>query len=361
MGHPSLHPSPRGTRRWRLRSPRLLYALATLREFRITLLLLAVLVCIGGALYAITPLEDHTLPGVMLSLYAAWMAMLAQPLYSPPNTWYLKLLCAIYPILGVLLIGEGVVRLALLMVSRRHGEKEWMRVMASTYRDHIVLCGLGHLGFRVLEQLVFAKVPVVAIEKDEKGRFVAPAKAFGIPVLICDMKDDQALLDAGIEYARAVIIATNDDMANLEVALDSRRFNPAIRVIMRLFDQQIAGKIADAMMVDAAFSASALAAPAVAAMSMDAKVTPSAVIDGVPHVTAELSVDAKSGFCGRSIDQIEEDFAVRILARVPVDAPVQSPPPHSATIAAGDRLVVHLAAAALAAFTAAGRASAVVI
>ena len=25
--------------------------------------------------------------------------------------------------------------------------------MASTYRDHVVLCGLGHLGLRVLEEL----------------------------------------------------------------------------------------------------------------------------------------------------------------------------------------------------------------
>ena len=28
-----------------------------------------------------------------------------------------------------------------------------MRVMASTYRDHVVLCGIGHLGIRVLEEL----------------------------------------------------------------------------------------------------------------------------------------------------------------------------------------------------------------
>src|SRR5215475_7714672 len=48
----------------------------------------------------------------------------------------------------------GVVRFALLMVSRRRGEKEWMLVKASTYRNHVVLCGLGHLGYRVLMQLV---------------------------------------------------------------------------------------------------------------------------------------------------------------------------------------------------------------
>ncbi|NJL18652.1 MAG: hypothetical protein HC938_17335 [Nitrospira sp.] len=42
-----------------------------------------------------------------------------------------------------------------------------------------------------------------------------------------------------------IVIATNDDMANLEVALDARRLNPKIRVLMRLYDQQIAAKIAE--------------------------------------------------------------------------------------------------------------------
>src|SRR6185436_18950844 len=127
-------------------------------------------------------------------------------------------------------------------------------------RDHVVLCGLGHLGFRVLEQLIASGIPVVVLEKDERGRALPAAKAMGAPILIRDMKEDQSLIDAGIRHARAVIIATNDDMANLEVALDSRRLNPAIRVVMRLFDQQIAQKISGALSIDVAFSSSALAA-----------------------------------------------------------------------------------------------------
>ena len=68
------------------------------------------------------------------------------------------------------------------------------------------------------------------------------------------------------ERARAIIVATNDDMANLEVAMDARRLNKNVRVLLRLFDQQIAQKIAGALAIDGAFSASALAAPIIAAM-----------------------------------------------------------------------------------------------
>ena len=87
-----------------------------------------------------------------------------------------------------------------------------------------------------------------------------------MPILIRDMKEDQALIDAGVAHARAIIIATNEDMANLEVALDARRLNPKIRILMRMFDQQIASKIKDAFAIDHAFSSAALAAPIVAEM-----------------------------------------------------------------------------------------------
>ncbi|MBW3575525.1 MAG: NAD-binding protein, partial [Actinobacteria bacterium] len=76
------------------------------------------------------------------------------------------------------------------------------------------------------------------------------------------------LIDAGVEHASAVIICTNDDTANLEVALDARRMNPRIRVVMRLFEQQLARKLSEVLNVDAAFSSSNLAAPVVAALAL---------------------------------------------------------------------------------------------
>lgn len=242
-----------------------LYAARMLGEFRGTLLALAAMVLFGGILFRLTPINGHS-PPLLQSFYASWMLLFAQGVL-PQDAWYLEVLGGTYPLFGFVLIGEGIVRLGMLMISRKEGEKEWMKVMASTYRDHIVLCGLGHLGFRVLGQLLAANIPVVAIEKDSGGRFLDEARRTGVPILVRDMKDDQALVDAGIEHARAIVIATNDDMANLEVALDSRRMNPKIRIIMRQFDQQIADKLREAKLIDEAFSSAALAAPAVADMA----------------------------------------------------------------------------------------------
>ena len=146
----------------------------------------------------------------------------------------------------------------------------------ATYRDHVIVCGVGHLGIRVIEQFLARKVEVVALERLKRGRFVTQARDLGVPVVIRDMKEDQALIDAGIEHARAIVIATNDPIANLEVALDAKRMNPKIRVVMRMFDETIAHKISEAMDVDVAFSSSTLAAPAVANAALESAATPSA-------------------------------------------------------------------------------------
>ncbi len=325
-----------------------LYLITILREFWWTLASLAIVITVGATLYHLAPLRSTgQRPSAVTSLYAAWMAMLAQPLDSPPSEWYLLLVCALYPLVGFVLIGEGIVRLSLLMISRRAGEEEWMKVVASTQRDHVILCGLGHLGFRVLEQLVASGVDVVAIERNGQGRFVPHSKALGIAVLVRDMKEDQALIDAGVRHARAIIIATNDDMANLEVAVDSRRMNPGIRVTMRLFDQQLAAKLSATLLVDTAYSASALAAPYVAALSLATRVMPSAMIGGVPFVTSEITVGDKCPWLGLRFVDIERACALRILGRTSKAGVVDAPPPPDAAAELHDVLVIHCRSADL--------------
>jgi voltage-gated potassium channel len=305
-----------------------LYVRKILREFRGTLAALIAAVLIGAVLYHITPQSAlaGARPSWLTSLYGSWMQLFAQPIYSPPDSWYLELCAGVYPLFGVLLIGEGIVRFALLMVSRRRGEKEWMLVMASTYRNHIVLCGLGHLGYRVLTTLVGQGRDVVAIEKDPLGRFVEAAKSTGSPVLIRDMKDDEALIQAGVEHAHSIIVATDDDMANLEVALDARRMNPAIRTAVRLFDQATASKLRDAFELDFAFSPSAIAAPTVAAMALDCNVVSAFTLDGASYVVAEIAIASGSRWAGSSVGELERTAKLRVLR---------------GTLAPGGTLLVH--------------------
>jgi Trk K+ transport system NAD-binding subunit len=162
------------------------------------------------------------------------------------------------------------------------------------------------------------------------------------------MKDDQTLIDAGIDRARAIIVATNDDLANIEVAMDARQRNKNVRILLRLWDQQIAMKIAGAMTIDAPFSASALAAPIVAAMSLKTKVLSSTVIGGVPHVVCEIRVEPASPLAGKRIDQIEMGYSAKILARTPKEGSTESHPSAATLVREGDTIVAHTSASQVA-------------
>ena len=135
-----------------------LFARRMLHEFRCMLVRLMMAVLLLGTLYAVTPHASlgGRRPDPFLAFYGAWMPLLRNRSCPRPSRWYLELLCGVYPLLGFGLVGEGIVRIGMLILSKERGEKEWMTVTASTYRDHIVLCGLGHLGFRILGQLLAA-------------------------------------------------------------------------------------------------------------------------------------------------------------------------------------------------------------
>ena len=245
-------------------------------EFRWSLLALGSILVTGAALYATAPPTAFAEPPPALPgwpLLVAWMNMFGEPLVVP-RVWYLAAVEALFPLVGIVLIGEGIVRLGILMFSRRLGEKEWMIVMASTFRDHIIVCGLGHLGFRLLGQLRAREQDLVVIERDPACSFLGRAREDGAAVLVRDMRDDQALRDAGIVDARVIVVASNDDLANIEVALDARRMNPKIRILLRLFDQRIADKFKDLGIIDEAFSSAALAAPVVADMVLKGRARP---------------------------------------------------------------------------------------
>jgi Trk K+ transport system NAD-binding subunit len=332
-----------GRRRHRGPAAFWLYARALAWEFRWTLGLAAGAVLFMAVVLAATPHAalGGKRPGFDLALYGGWMALLGEPVLTPPETWYLTVLDGLYPLLGALLVGEGIVHFGMLMVSRRRGEKEWVKVMASTYRDHVVLCGAGRLGIRVLELLLEQGNDVVVIEKSEDARFLSAARATGVPVLVRDMTDDDALVEAGVPYARCIILATNDDTANLEVAADARRMNPTIRICLRMFDQRVAAKIAAVFGVDSAFSASALAAPAVAAMAMGARVLSTHAIAGEQYVVSELHVEGGSSLVGCSVADVEAAHGVRVIARTADGAAAERGLPATARLAARDTVVVH--------------------
>ncbi len=66
----------------------------------------------------------------------------------------------------------------------------------------------------------------------------------GVPVIRGDGRNAKTLEQAGVGHARSVILATSDDLTNLDAGLTAKDLNPSAKIVLRLFDESLAVKIA---------------------------------------------------------------------------------------------------------------------
>jgi voltage-gated potassium channel len=139
-----------------------------------------------------------------------------------------------------------------------------------------------------------------------------------------------------VERARSIVCATDDDLANLNVALDARKLRAGIRVVMRLFDDDLVEKVRSSFEAQA-FSTSALAAPALAMAALDPSIKNSFQVGGRLMVVAELSV--QGSLSGRSVAQLRDDN-VLIIHLVRKNGETIFDPAGSCCFEAGDVVTV---------------------
>jgi len=311
------------------------------QKFWLSFVLIWVLLTVGTLVIHTYARKDGIEPDYLESLFATYSLFSLESVYPMPKAWAARAVYFGYPLIGLLLVADTVVRATLLLFSRQENQKEWTRVLASTYRDHIILCGLGHVGYRILERLLHWHLDVVVIEKNTESSFLARTQQMGVPVLLMDARQEESLEAAGLMHARTLVIATNDDLANVEIALDARRLNPHIRVVLRMFDENIANKLRDAFHLDVAFSSAAAAAPLVAASVLDLDILGSFTLDGRELFTAKIEIGKESALLGTTIAYLANTHRVMVLSRKCGETPSHLGPAPEEQLTAGDILVLH--------------------
>lgn len=108
--------------------------------------------------------------------------------------------------------------------------------------QHVVVVGLGNVGYRVACRLHDLGEPVLAIEKNPDAPFRSELPDT-IPVIVGDAATQAVAEQAAMAQARAVLAVTNDDMANLRVAQQAEAANPEVRTVVRLFQSTLANKL----------------------------------------------------------------------------------------------------------------------
>jgi voltage-gated potassium channel len=115
------------------------------------------------------------------------------------------------------------------------------RKMIDRLRDHIIVCGYGRVGRRAGEELRAAGVPYVVLDFSQE----ALGRARELDDLYIDGSgsEDDDLDKAGIDRARGIIVASDDDGDNLYITLSAKSRRPDMTVIARASSEEAERKL----------------------------------------------------------------------------------------------------------------------
>jgi Trk K+ transport system NAD-binding subunit len=183
-------------------------------------------------------------------------------------------------------------------------------------RAPVLVCGMGHVGFRVVELLARLGERIVVVTAETRAEWKRAAEAAGAEIVVGDARDAALLAAAGLPHAKALLAVTDRDPVNLEIALDARRARPDLPIVARLWDLTLAQQLETSGTVRRALSVSALAAPVFAGAALGESVVASFETDG------KLDVVVRDG------DEIHvlEEHAARVRVASHLGPPAARPP-----------------------------------
>jgi Trk K+ transport system NAD-binding subunit len=223
---------------------------------------------------------------------------------------------------------------------------------------HVIVVGGGDVGTRVAGGLHDLGFDVVLIDQNPAARGVIQlARNLGMPVVIGDAPDEGVLRRAGVDSAIALVSATSNDIVNLETALQARAMRGEdLRIVLRLFDDDLAQRVSRTLGNVVSRSVSYLAAPAFAVAMLEHKVLRTIAVGRHVLVIADVRVEPGSDLAGRVLADLERDGLSRVLALAERGIPAFNwLPRRGRRLVPGDRLIVLATRAGLSTFLSGNR------
>ncbi len=207
----------------------------------------------------------------------------------------------------------------------------------------IVLCGLGRMGSRVLDYLLAAGMPVVIIDTVCKPD---DPRLRGARLVSGDCRRREVLEQAGVAGASGVLILTNDDLLNVSTALMVRGLNAEVRIVLRMFNQNLLGRLGKAVHNVFALSTSLLTAPLLAMTALTGQALGTYRLDDSPEGVrqlVEVSVGPASPLRDQTVGRLAGTRDVVAVAHLPAEGTarflIDVRP--DAILRGGDQLIVH--------------------
>ncbi len=154
-------------------------------------------------------------------------------------------------------------------------------------RGHYVVCGGGRIGGAVVNFLIEAGKHVVVIDSHPDPTLVRRARESRLDLLTGDATNEDVLALCDVTHAAAVVVLTNSDPGNLEIALGARAMRADVPLVVRMEDRTFAQATASLFGI-ATFSPAALTAPAFAGLARFPGTLGRVRIAGKEHTIVQL-------------------------------------------------------------------------
>jgi voltage-gated potassium channel len=212
-----------------------------------------------------------------------------------------------------------------------------------TLTNHYIVCGYGRMGKRICKELSAKPLPFVVIEKNPE--FIEALQREGVMYIEGDATQDEVLVQAGIERAKALVSVVGSDTENLYIVLTARGLNKDLYIVARAGEEGSEQKLLRA-------GANRVSSPYLTGgMQVAQALIRPAVMDFLELATAsehldlqmeEFTIEKGSRFDGRAVCDcgVDHDRGLIVIAVKRSSGHMEFNPGKEIQLGGGDKLIV---------------------
>jgi len=202
-------------------------------------------------------------------------------------------------------------------------------------QNHIVVMGMGRMGQKTAALLAEFKQPTVGVSFNaDNDLTILP----NLPLIFSDPKD--AIAKANLATAKSVIVATDDEILNLEIGLMARAVNPKINLVIRALEQRLTDSLLHLLPNANVLCASALIAEAFAGAAFGENIISLFRMNNQTILVTEYNIEANDTLNNLLLAEIAYGYGVIPILYQQINKSPVLMPLDDTILAVGDRLIV---------------------
>ncbi|NET06102.1 MAG: potassium transporter TrkA [Symploca sp. SIO2B6] len=275
------------------------------------------------------PEAFHTTAILLLGGYADLFGEFPAQVTLP---WWLQLFSLGLTLAGTALVGVLYALLTQALLSTRFQFLQQRPPVPS--QDHIILVGLGRVGQRVATILQEFQQPLVALTRRELEPNLLPQ----LPVIGGNFTE--ALKKANVATAKSLLIATDDEILNLEIGLMANNANPKVGLVIRTFEQRLSENLKQMLPEAQVLCAYGLAAEAFAGAAFGEHIRSLFRLNNQTILVTEYKIEAGDTLNGLLLAEVACGYGVVPILHQQPHQDAKLMPSDDIKLVVGDRMVV---------------------